>query len=255
MATIFTVIGTPDWANGGKGWNRAPTKTADLQAFVTAAARRYSGTFKGPDGAIVGRVSKWIAWNEPNNPVFLKPQFVRSGSKWVIQSAKDYAQDVQRRRQGGEDRALHQSGRLWRHLAEGQQPARDRAGVGVPARLHARDEARRRDGLRRLRAPPVLRVSLGDAEHEAAARQARPAPDGRHARQLRDADEGAPAALRQHAHLGDRVRLPDESAGQDLRRHPAQAGPLHAAGVGQAQGEPEGRHDDLVPPARSRHRG
>jgi hypothetical protein len=91
LATIFTVIGTPDWANGGRGWNRAPTKTADLQAFVTAAARRYSGTFKGPDGEIVGRVSKWIAWNEPNNPVFLKPQFVRSGSKWVIQSAKDYA--------------------------------------------------------------------------------------------------------------------------------------------------------------------
>ena len=44
---IFTVIGTPDWANAGKGWNTAPTKTSDLQAFVTAAARRYSGTYKG----------------------------------------------------------------------------------------------------------------------------------------------------------------------------------------------------------------
>ena len=38
-----------------------------------------------------GAVRNWIAWNEPNNPVFLKPQYVRSGAKWVMQSAKDYA--------------------------------------------------------------------------------------------------------------------------------------------------------------------
>ena len=36
-------------------------------------------------------MANWTAWNEPNNPVFLKPQFVRSGDKWVIQSARDYA--------------------------------------------------------------------------------------------------------------------------------------------------------------------
>ena len=35
---------------------------------------------------------------------------------------------------------------------------------------------------------PYYGYPVGDAEHEAAARQARPAPDGRHARQLRDAD-------------------------------------------------------------------
>jgi len=91
MAPIFTVMGTPSWANASAGWNAAPTNTADLQAFVTAAARRYSGTYKLPDGTSAGRVAKWIAWNEPNNPVFLKPQFVRSGTKWVIQSASDYA--------------------------------------------------------------------------------------------------------------------------------------------------------------------
>ena len=90
MQPIFTVIGTPTWANPG-GWNTAPKKVADLTAFVLAAARRYSGTFKAVDGTTIGRVSKWIAWNEPNNPVFLKPQFVRSGAKWVMQSPKDYA--------------------------------------------------------------------------------------------------------------------------------------------------------------------
>ncbi len=87
---IFTIIGTPGWANRNLGWNYAPTKITDLQAFATAAARRYSGSFKLPDGT-TGRVSSWIAWNEPNNPVFLKPQFVRSAGKWVMQSAKDYA--------------------------------------------------------------------------------------------------------------------------------------------------------------------
>jgi hypothetical protein len=90
MQPIFTVIGTPTWANPG-GWNTAPKKVADLTAFVLAAARRYSGTFKAVDGTTIGRVSKWIAWNEPNNPVFLKPQFVKQGNKWIMQSPKDYA--------------------------------------------------------------------------------------------------------------------------------------------------------------------
>jgi hypothetical protein len=90
MQPMFTIIGTPAWANPA-GWNSAPLKTSDLQSFVTAAARRYSGTTKAADGTLIGRVSKWIAWNEPNNPVFLKPQFVRKNAKWVMQSPIDYA--------------------------------------------------------------------------------------------------------------------------------------------------------------------
>ncbi|MEI7759695.1 MAG: DUF5722 domain-containing protein [Thermoleophilia bacterium] len=91
MEPVFTVLGTPAWANASAGWNAAPSRTADLQAFVTAAARRYSGTYAIEDGTIATRVSKWIAWNEPNNPVFLRPQFVQSGGAWVMQSAADYA--------------------------------------------------------------------------------------------------------------------------------------------------------------------
>ncbi len=88
---FFTVIGTPSWESGSAAWNVAPKSIGDLRAFVTAAARRYSGSYQLPDGTKIGRVANWIAWNEPNNPVFLKPQFVRSGKKWVIQSAKNYA--------------------------------------------------------------------------------------------------------------------------------------------------------------------
>ncbi|MGZ8702805.1 MAG: DUF5722 domain-containing protein [Gaiellaceae bacterium] len=91
MQPVFSIIGTPPWANSARGWNVAPTKAADLKAFATAAATRYSGTYEGPDGNVLPRVASWIAWNEPNNPVFMRPQYVRSGRTWVIQSAKDYA--------------------------------------------------------------------------------------------------------------------------------------------------------------------
>ena len=37
-------------------------------------------------------MSLWTAWNEPNNPIWLTPQYKKVGKKWVIQSAKSYAQ-------------------------------------------------------------------------------------------------------------------------------------------------------------------
>jgi hypothetical protein len=88
---IFTILGTPQWESGSTSWNVPPKKIADLQSFATAAARRYSGRWRDADDQAIGRVGKWIAWNEPNNPVFLKPQFVRSGGTWVMQSPIDYA--------------------------------------------------------------------------------------------------------------------------------------------------------------------
>jgi Glycosyl hydrolase catalytic core len=91
IAMLFSILGTPTWANGGKGWNAAPTRASDLQAFARAAARRYNGTFRLPDGRVLPKVHYWLVWNEPNNPVFLKPQFVRRGGRWVAQSPRDYA--------------------------------------------------------------------------------------------------------------------------------------------------------------------
>ena len=88
---LFSVYGTPGWANRGKAMNVAPTRAVDLRNFAIAAARRYSGTYKAADGTILPAVREWLAWNEPNNPIFLAPQYRRSGKKWVMQSASDYA--------------------------------------------------------------------------------------------------------------------------------------------------------------------
>jgi hypothetical protein len=88
---MFAIVGTPSWANGGKSWNVAPRSAIDLRRFAVAAARRYDGTRRDEDGNLIPRVRLWIAWNEPNNPVFLKPQYVRRGARWVVQSARDYA--------------------------------------------------------------------------------------------------------------------------------------------------------------------
>ena len=87
IKVLFSITGTPRWANGGQTPNRPPTNYATLRDFAYAAAARYSGTYVGDDGRTLPAVRLWAAWNEPNNPAFLRPQFVKRGAKWVIQSA------------------------------------------------------------------------------------------------------------------------------------------------------------------------
>ena len=91
MKVVFSVLGTPPWANGAAGVNVVPRSVLDLERFATAAARRYNGSFTGADGRVLPAVRSWLAWNEPNNPAFLRPQYRRVGGKVVIQSAIDYA--------------------------------------------------------------------------------------------------------------------------------------------------------------------
>ena len=88
---VFSIYGTPGWANGGRGQNVPPASAADLRNFAYAAASRYSGSFADGDGAMLPAVKEWLAWNEPNNPVFLRSQYRRVGGRWVVQSAIDYA--------------------------------------------------------------------------------------------------------------------------------------------------------------------
>ena len=91
IQVLFTILGTPKWANGKlKGTNRAPAKMADLRYFALAAAKRYSGSFKREDGTKLPAVRKWLAWNEANNPVFLKPQWAKVGRRYVPVGAKAY---------------------------------------------------------------------------------------------------------------------------------------------------------------------
>ncbi|HEV8686088.1 MAG TPA: glycosyl hydrolase, partial [Gaiellaceae bacterium] len=88
---LFSIYGTPGWANGGAGVNVPPKRMSDLRNFAYAAAKRYGGTFPGADGRSLPPVRFWLAWNEPNYPIGLKRQYRRVGSGYVVQSAIDYA--------------------------------------------------------------------------------------------------------------------------------------------------------------------
>jgi hypothetical protein len=89
---LLTIVGTPPWANGGKRPQYAPRSPGTLRAFAYAAAQRYSGTFLDTaSGRVLPRVGLWLAWNEPNNPVFLQPQFARVNGRWRMEAAAAYA--------------------------------------------------------------------------------------------------------------------------------------------------------------------
>ena len=93
MEVLLTIVGTPAWANGGQGPQRAPSSATTLREFSYAAARRYSGAFLDTaSGRILPRVDMWLAWNEPNSSVFLQPQFERVGGTWRMAAPAAYAQ-------------------------------------------------------------------------------------------------------------------------------------------------------------------
>jgi sugar phosphate isomerase/epimerase len=67
MEVLFTIWGTPAWANGGHGPNRAPTDLGALRDFAHGLAARYPS------------VHRYSIWNEPNTNLFLSPQFDSTG--------------------------------------------------------------------------------------------------------------------------------------------------------------------------------
>jgi cellulase (glycosyl hydrolase family 5) len=67
MEVLFTIWGTPAWANGGQGPNHAPTDPDDLREFARGLAERYPS------------VRRYSIWNEPNTNLFLSPQFDAHG--------------------------------------------------------------------------------------------------------------------------------------------------------------------------------
>jgi hypothetical protein len=89
---VFSILWTPGWAGSAK--NRAPRRTIDLRNFAFAAAKRYSGNFHPDPNSTdtLPPVRHWLAWNEPNNPVFLQPQFEKIGrGKYQLASPRIYA--------------------------------------------------------------------------------------------------------------------------------------------------------------------
>jgi hypothetical protein len=88
---LFSILWTPSWANGGRGANVAPARASDLREFAVAAATRYSGSYVAADGTMLPKVRDWTAWNEPNNPIFLSPQYRKTAKGWKIASGRAYA--------------------------------------------------------------------------------------------------------------------------------------------------------------------
>jgi Glycosyl hydrolase catalytic core len=79
---LFSILFTPRWAGRGDQ-NDPPNNMKDLRNFAYAAAERYSGHFIPPDSndeVPLPPVKLWLAWNEPNNPIWLKQT---SGGRFV----------------------------------------------------------------------------------------------------------------------------------------------------------------------------
>lgn len=93
---LLTILDAPSWAldytSGPTGWNASP-KAADVGAFARALALRYSGRYPDPvhPGHKLPRVSWFQAWNEPNLPTMIAPQWRKGrGGKWIPASPSIY---------------------------------------------------------------------------------------------------------------------------------------------------------------------
>ena len=67
--------------------------------FAAAVARRYDGSFPDPErpGAALPAVRMYTTWNEPNNPTFLRPQWMRRRGRWQAGVAARLPGDARRR--------------------------------------------------------------------------------------------------------------------------------------------------------------
>ncbi len=89
VRVLMTVWGTPNWAADRRVKRsarfpdnaRRPRKAGDYGNFAYALASRYA-----PRG-----VRDWEMWNEPNIPLFLRPQFTKKKGKWVNVSTGTYS--------------------------------------------------------------------------------------------------------------------------------------------------------------------
>jgi hypothetical protein len=88
----------PRWASGCKGSAakvRACKPNPRLYgAFVRALATRYSGAYADEDqgGGVLPRVDRWSFWNEPNQPGWLNPQYVKVRGRAHLWAADRYRQ-------------------------------------------------------------------------------------------------------------------------------------------------------------------
>lgn len=99
LTPLLVVTHAPAFAEAPGRWRYAypgswsPDPTA-LQAFAVALARRYSGSFADPLDAqrTLPRVRLYQAWNEPNLPRYLEPQWIAREGRWSAYSPLIYRQ-------------------------------------------------------------------------------------------------------------------------------------------------------------------
>ncbi len=89
LQVLFTIWGTPAWAADPSvpkssrfaPYTARPRLAGDFGDFAQAAALRYA-----PAG-----VHLWEIWNEPNVPLYLRPQFTKRDGRWVAASPTIYS--------------------------------------------------------------------------------------------------------------------------------------------------------------------
>jgi len=99
LEPLLVVSHAPAFAEAPHRWafaypgSWAPDPAA-LHDFAVALARRYDGSFADPlvPGALLPRVRLLQAWNEPNLPRYLEPQWVVQGRHWSAFSPLLYRQ-------------------------------------------------------------------------------------------------------------------------------------------------------------------
>jgi hypothetical protein len=61
VGVVLTLLGAPEWANGGREFQWAPNRGSDFADFATAVSARYPW------------IRRWTIWNEPNQQRWLRP--------------------------------------------------------------------------------------------------------------------------------------------------------------------------------------
>ena len=161
-----------------------------------------------------------MAWNEPNNPVFLKPQYRRSGTGWAIQSGRDYAKICNAVVQGV--KSVQRSSKVACGATGprgNNNPNSSRPSVSPLPFLRAMKQGGAKGFDAYAHHPYYGSPAETPTTKPPPGKRGQPST----AVTLGNFDvlvEGDRPALRQRdADLGHGVRLPDEPARQDLRRH------------------------------------
>ena len=102
LTPLLTIAHAPPYAEAPRRWRFAAAgswapRPSELAAFATAVARRYAGTWPDParPGMALPRVAAFQAWNEPNLPRYLSPQWIVRDGRWVPWAPGHYRRMLQ----------------------------------------------------------------------------------------------------------------------------------------------------------------